>query len=328
MSKTREERPKLLLGLIGFGAESRHDLAESLRDNPDSGVAWQISPAMEADAWCVQGSFARLQADGTVRVPPALPHERAARLHLAEPDRPLAFCEPVSLALPSSVGRFDLYDRRSVVSMLARFEAQLRLRAAQLSLAAQMAAHVQELHAGLCHLVGRGRLLAVADRRGEVGLAPGVTARELSEALWSFPVLSHGNVPAGFDRAPIPVLMWNYAQRSDRDLLPARYRTRPIYFRRLPRVPPELQREAHRTILRELAHGPAGFEELKQRTGLVDRRLARGLAALYFTGAITTEPARAARGFAGPRDVPGSSLGAGFSNLSAIPRDAGLAVAI
>lgn len=315
MEQSLAAKPKLLLGLIGFSAERHQPLCEIIGETRGA-VAWQLCGTGDADAWWANGQRALLQSDRTVRVPPAVPQERAVHLRLGELDRPLAFAEPVSIALPASVARFDERDPASVRSALARFESMLRLRAVQLCVAAQMVAHEEQLHAGFCHLVGAGRLLAVADRRGEVGTAPGVTAADLAHAVWSLPPLPRCDVPPGFDRVAIPVLMWQYAMRADGDLLPARYRSRPIHFRRMPRVPPQLQRESHRAVLRELENGPLAFDELEQRTGLDDWHLARNLAALYFTGAITTDPARASAGLHTRRtDRFGqSSMGAGFAS--------------
>jgi hypothetical protein len=319
--------PKLLLGLIGFSADRQLRLAEFLRD-AGGAAAWQLCRVDEADAWWAHGLHARPQVDGTLRIPPAVPQERAVRLRFAELDRPLAFAEPAPAGLAPSVARFDMRDTSGMRAVLAHFEAQLRVRVAHLRLAAHMVAHERELHAGFCHLVGGGRLLAVADRRGEAGTAPGVTAADIAAGAWTLPPLARCDVPSSFDRIGIPVLMWQYALRSDAVLLPARYRTRPIHFRRVPRVPPQLQRESHLAILRELSRGPLAFDELKQRIGLVDPRLARDLAALYFTGAITTDPARAAPGIAGRREAERfdpSSTGAGFSNLTSTMGDTGFA---
>ena len=46
-------------------------------------------------------------------------------------------------------------------------------------------------------------------------------------------------------------------------------------------------------LMRELALEPMSFQALQQRTGLGETGLSRGLAALYFVGAVTANPQRA-----------------------------------
>ena len=89
--------------------------------------------------------------------------------------------------------------------------------------------------------------------------------------------------------------MWQYALRTSRDVLPKRYRSGLIYFRRLPRLPQQLLKASHLLLLRELASGPVSFENLRQRTGCEATRLAHGIAAHYLVGAITSNQQRAAR---------------------------------
>jgi hypothetical protein len=73
-----------------------------------------------------------------------------------------------------------------------------------------------------------------------------------------------------------------------------RYRTESLFFRRPPHLPQRLMKDAHLLLLRELATASGSFAELEQRTGLVGNQLARPLAALYYVGAITSNPKRAA----------------------------------
>lgn len=90
--------------------------------------------------------------------------------------------------------------------------------------------------------------------------------------------------------------MWQYAMRTRRDALPSHYRTSMLFFRRPPRLPQRVLKDSHLLLLRELAQSPGNFEELQQRTGLVEPLLARDLAALYLVGSITSNPKRAAAG--------------------------------
>jgi DNA-binding transcriptional ArsR family regulator len=107
-------------------------------------------------------------------------------------------------------------------------------------------------------------------------------------------------VPQNFARASLALLMWRYVSRSPRDLLPVRYRTGSIYFRRPPRIDPVLVDEEHLLVMRELAIRPASYDELKARLDMQDVVLARTLAALYYVGSITANRLRA-----GPTPVAG-----------------------
>lgn len=258
-------------------------------------VTWRIASTSEADAWWVNGAHARLRPDGMVRVPPAIPQERALRLRPGEADRPIAFCEPVPATFAAHhVWRFDPTHVESVSATFDHFAGALRARATELALAADVLAHEGALHAGFCHLVSEGRLLAVLDPRGHVGIAPGTSAQDIARASWTRSPPDARHVPDGFDRVSLTLLMWRYTARSRRDLLPVRYRNRLIYFRRPPRVANDLVKDTHVTIMRELLQAPASFAQLRHQTGLSDSQLARGLSELYFAGSITTDPRRAA----------------------------------
>jgi hypothetical protein len=98
--------------------------------------------------------------------------------------------------------------------------------------------------------------------------------------------------------------MWQYAQRTERDLLPPHYREQPLYFRRPPRLPQRQLKDAHLLIVRELAANPGmNFNGLQQATGFGAEPLTRVLSALYVVGSITSNPKRAMQ--SGPR-LPGS----------------------
>jgi hypothetical protein len=117
---------------------------------------------------------------------------------------------------------------------------------------------------------------------------------EFENAMWERLPSSAGAIPEHFVRSSLSRLMWQFAVRTSCDILPRRYRTGFLYFRRPPRLPPRLITDSHLLLLRELACAPGDFEALQQRTGLGSPALARDLAALYFVGAITGNARRAA----------------------------------
>jgi hypothetical protein len=116
-------------------------------------------------------------------------------------------------------------------------------------------------------------------------------------------------VPGNWPRSSVSQLMWQYALRTQRDLLPPHYRNQPLYFRRPPRLPQRQLRDAHLLLLRELVAQPGmNFQQLQQATGLAEGPLARHLAALYVVGSITAN-ARRAEGGSPRRPIEDSAPG-------------------
>src|SRR6185369_3490688 len=149
----------------------------------------------------------------------------------------------------------------SVRAVLEKFEGWMRPLVAQFCLAALILEQESVMRPGIHHVSADGALIAV---------------------------------PEHFVRSSLAQLMWQFALRTSRDILPARYRSGLLYFRRPPRLPARLMTDSHLLLMRELACAAGDFESLQQRTGLGARALARDLAALYFVGAITSNPKRAA----------------------------------
>ena len=142
-------------------------------------------------------------------------------------------------------------------------------------------------------------MLAVIDKRGTVGVAPYTSLEDLSRAHWIGHSSTAHAVPANFLAVSFSVFIWQYVVRcSCAHLLPSRYRTKPIFWRRPPKVPQKLVADDHWKVMREVAADPRTFAELASRLGFGEKALARHLAALYLSGAITTDPRRA-RGLAG-----------------------------
>jgi hypothetical protein len=105
---------------------------------------------------------------------------------------------------------------------------------------------------------------------------------------------SPDQIPKHFLRCSLSRLMWDYAMRTTRDVLPKRYRSDVLYFRRPPRLPQRLLGDSQLLLLRELATAPGSFNDLLERTGLKSEVVAQDLGALYLVGAITSNARRAA----------------------------------
>ena len=305
------ELPVLRLGLVGFSAEQHERIARLLVSPAAGGMVWQTGKFSEADAWCVNSARTQSLADGTLRVASGLPSGRSVQFNLEEVDRPIAFSMPPAACELVSTYRFDLDSDASIRAVLARFESWLQPLTAQFYLASHIIDNESALGRGVYH----GRLLAVVDLQGEVGVLPTAGPGDFEDALWTARPASAAGIPEGFVRASLSQLMWQYAVRTLRDALPKRYRSGPLYFRRLPRLPQRLLTDSHLLLLRELAGGPASFEDLQQRTGLGDKPLARSLTALYLVGSITSNPKRAGacRIASRPAEDPDSAHGIGHS---------------
>lgn len=302
------ELPVLRLGLAGFTTEQHERLAQVLADPSSSGISWEIGRFSEADAWWVNGARTQMLMDGTLRVASGVPAGRSTQLSLQDIDRPLAFALPLAPRNFEPTLSFDPASKSSIEQVLARMEAWLRPMVAQFCLASQIIEQESVLGSGIYHVSANGKLLAVVNLRGDVGVLPTAEPTEFEEAMWSHRPAAAG-VPESFVRSSLSQLMWQYAVRTSRDLLPKRYRTGLLYFRRPPRLPQRLLKDAHLLLLRELAGAPGSLEDLEQRTGLTGEALAQPLAALYLVGSITSNVKRAGQPAGRGGEVPDSSHG-------------------
>lgn len=286
------ELPVLRLGLTGFSAAQQEQLAAALSSVAPGTMVWEIEKLTDADAWWVNGSRAKLLPGDTVRVSAAVPSERALQLHLPDIDRPVAFSLPLGCAELVPAYTFDIADPSSMSAVLEKFEAWLSPLTAQFCLASHIVEHETALGSGVFDVRLDGRLLAVVNLHGDIGVLPGVGPAEFENAEWRR--CPGSQIPEDLVRTSMSQLMWQYSVRTPRDLLPRHYRTGLLYFRRPPRLSHRLLRDSHLLLMRELAVAPASFEALLQRSGLRPLQLARDLASLYFVGAITSNPKRAA----------------------------------
>jgi hypothetical protein len=287
------ELPILRLGLAGFSNEQQVLLGAALARAAAPTLAWEIDKLPQADAWWINGARAQLLPEATLRVSPASPTERSLQLHLPDIDRPVAFSTPLACAELAPAHTFDPASAASIRAVLEKFEAWLSPLCAQFTLASHIVEQQATLGNGSFGVEANGRLLAIVNMRGDIGVLPGVSPTEFENAEWRRRPASAG-IPEQFARTDLSQLMWQYCLRTQRDLLPRHYRSGLLYFRRPPKLPHRLLQDSHLLLMRELAGGPASFEALKQRCGLHPKQLARDLAALYFVGSITANPKRAA----------------------------------
>ncbi len=289
------EQPVLRLGLLGFSDPVGLRLREWVTQEQPGWPEWCISDPHLADAWMISGDSVEVLGRDAVVI--RHPHGSGERLTLnrAEVDRPLAFATPLPEGF-ASAEFFEAGDESSVRQRLQRFEAWLRPLRSQFALGAQLVARLGHVKGGVVHVMHEGKLLAVIDLdRWQTGLFIPARPVDLSMAEWvRRPALAH-DIPSSFIRLPLHRVMWTYAVRTHRDILPARYRELMIYLRRVPRLPARWFDELHLLIMRELMAQPARLSELLQRTGVSEVELTHRLASLYFAGGVTTDAESARR---------------------------------
>jgi hypothetical protein len=309
------EQPILWLGMSGFAPQQRPVMEASLARSPGS-PSWRTCAFGDADAWLVNGRNIRVMPDGNLKVAAGLPTERALNLNLSEVDRPVAFALPLASADIEPRCTFDPASEPSIHGVLAQFEGWLRLLRAEFVLGAQLIERGAELRRGVYHVSHNGVLLAVLDfYEGKSAISPNAHPVDLWEAQWDKRPVGARDMPPGFLPVTPAQLAWAYVRRTDRDLLPARYRTDPIYYRHVPRVPVRWLHDSQLMLLRELSVEPGTFEGLRQRTGLTVKHLKHDLTCLYYATAITTTQSKAAKLSPAHRDSHPASSGPGLESL-------------
>lgn len=257
--------------------------------------SWQIGKFADADAWWLNGARVQVLLDSTIRIASGEPGGRSLHLDLADVDRPVAFALPLAPPHFEPLYTFEADSTRCVAAILEKFEAWLRPLIAQFCLASWIIEQESVLgRGGVHHLLANGALIAVVNMRGEIGVLPTAGPVDFENASLHRVPSPDNAIPDHLVRSSLSQLMWQFAVRTTCDLLPKRYLTGLVFYRRPPRLPHRMLTDLHLLLLRELAGGPGRFETLQQRTGLGAAALAHELAALYLVGAITTDPKRAA----------------------------------
>ncbi len=264
------EMPQLNLALDGFSSQQvsllEAWLQEYCQQIDTSAIQWKITGSESADAL--------LKAQ-------ALPFNRAG---------PKIF---TSVFWPShAVQQQENLEqsRERFWQVLADLDMPMQPNALRYVLASQLVErHVaKEELKGLWHVQSTDTLLAVVDfERLQVSIRPDAHYLELENAHWASRSM-RAFAPEKFQNISIERLMWDYARRSERNILPARYSQRMITLRRYPRLSLTAMSEielALLTLLREQAYTLA---QLSMKLSLSKERISHLLGALYFSGAITT----------------------------------------
>jgi hypothetical protein len=285
------ETAVLRLGLAGFGTgeqDAIRKVAAGFR-----GAEWLCGGPDGADAWlvnCARASWTGKQ----MRVTCTDAAGRATPVLMDSTSRPIAFTGAVAAQIPApSPLLFELSRPDSLLAVLRQLDRKLHAAKTCFWTAAHILAHHATIGKALFELRAGAELLAVVDMKGDVAVSPVATEGSFEHAAWKHRARKTVTVPDHFRRCPLSQLMWQYTTRTRQDLLPERYRDGSIFFRRPPRVDPELITDTHLSITRQLALGPTSLRELQAALGIDERIAARALADLYFVGSITSNPERA-----------------------------------
>lgn len=295
------EQPVLRLGLLGFPAPVAQRLMRWAMEAQPGWPEWRSGDPHVADAWMIHGEAVDVLGRDALVI--RHPHGSGERLTLnrAEVDRPLAFSTPLPEGFVSAEF-FDADDEASVRQRLQRFEAWLRPLRTQFALGAQLVERVASYKGGVVHLTHDNKLLAVVDMdRWQVGLLIPARPVDIAMAEWVRRPALASDIPSSFIRLPLHRVMWTYAVRTLRDVLPARYREQTVYLRRIPAMPPRWFDDLHLLLMRELMVQPAPLSGLIGRCGASAGEVAHHLAALYYAGGVTTDADSARRAESGVR---------------------------
>ncbi|MFC5497826.1 hypothetical protein ACFPOE_09815 [Caenimonas terrae] len=285
--------PVLRLGLLGF-SPAQQAMLETALVVLRTRLRWRISALDDADAVCVNGSRVTPLPDGCLQVAGAVPRSPALRIDADHPGRPMAFSLPLAAGIQAE-STFDMASPPSTRAMLEKFEGWLRPVSVQFCLASRIVQSRMDLSGTVYHVTVDGRLVAVVSRRSGVGVLPIADPFHLDNALWSKRPGPADEIPGHFVQVGMSQALWQYAMRTQRDLLPTYFRTGPIYWCRSPQLPQRLFDDSHLMIGRELTRAPLSFVELGKRTGLSDAVLSRDLAGLRIVGAVTHDRKQAMR---------------------------------
>lgn len=280
------DKPCLRMALMGF--PDPYPLA-SLVEERQVLLPWRVADASLADAYWVCGAMAQATGAGQVRVPDRA--EGFVTLDRRIPARLTFISLPVSDARIRPPYTFDPYSEGSVEYAFRQAEAVLRPLIMELLLAHRIAERMPELRARRYELSRRGKLVALIDLGGAIGLNRRLTPQDIERAEWR--ALRHApGLPADFHATTFAEMFSGYVDRIGIDLLPQRYRSLPILLRTGVRIPPRAVQPVHFAILTDLSAERLTFEELQFRRGVPPELLAKALAVLFYAGAITTNPKR------------------------------------
>ncbi len=292
------ELPLLRLGLLGFSrAKADSAAARVLAANtPRVRARWEIVPFEEADMWLIDSHRVSLGDDRGLRIHNPDAPDAPLTIYPHQSSRPVAFTKP----LPSDIDAvlsLSLDDVHDCVQGLNAFSDALFQLCCHFALGEQVASRQSGLVEETYHLHFEGRLLGMVDlARWQIGLSPDAGPMELALASWRHRPNEWQRFPHGFEVLSLERLMWVFASRTQNPSLPAAYLSSRIHLRRLSVLPQGWLHDDHMILIGRLSQQPCTMAMLARLTQLPYKRLSACLAALYYTGTITTDLRQIVRG--------------------------------
>jgi len=284
---------KLLLGVsfLGFTPKACDQFTGWMGAFGRDDCGWQIVAPERADVWCVNADAIEDRGAAGLTIRHRHPDGRADGMDLRRAPGLLAVSSERFSALPGAV-LFDPERQASVIAAFRTLESRLGMLRCDYALGCSLVWHQEEMAAGgVYQLLYHSRLVAVIDlSRRTAGFPLTALPTDLLRAEWVRRPLSAGIAPDSFVRRVPWELMWVYASRTTLDILPTRYRRRPIHFSQMPRIAIEQMEPAHIRLLVALRSGPMLLGDLATRLAAPEKQVARWLAALHAAGAVSTSP--------------------------------------
>ena len=294
------DTPVFQLGLAGFNPAERVHIAGMVKLLPQTTLKWRVGDFATADALFVCGKNTRngtapSSADeNTLQILAGSASDNSVVLSLSNMGRPLAFSLPVVDPQIEPALGFDAASPASVQIVLENFEKCLRAKLAQFVMGKQLTQRGPQLQATTYHLLHLGQLVAVVDlAHFQIGLLADVDTQIVEAAIWEKRPTLAAAIPQHFLHTDVAKVRWIYAQYSQRDLLPGRYRHKQIHYRQPPQVVLAWLTDPQLRLLHELGARPATATQLVERLGMRPEQLAKDLTCLYFAASITTTASKA-----------------------------------
>jgi hypothetical protein len=287
------ELPLLRIGLLGFSRVDANLATAQILSAAVARSRWEVVPFEDADLWLIHSPSVSMGArtsegHGLHIANPDAPHSPLT-IYPHQTSRPVAFTEPLPASI-DAVLSIELDNGYQCASRLNDFANALPQVCNHFALGEQIASRQSNLHKGIYHLHFEGKQVAAVDFEGwQVGLLPAARTIDLALASWRHRPGETAHMPQGFEVFALERLMWVYASRSKAPLLPASYQSEPIYLRRLSVLPQSWLHQDHMAIISLLSQQPMYLGTLSQQARLSLERLQACLAALYYSGTITTD---------------------------------------
>lgn len=284
------ELPVLRIGLLGFERAEAALAAVQITSAAVPSSSWQVVPFEDADLWLINSLRVSLaQQRGLHIANPDAPHSPLT-IYPHQTSRPIAFTQPLPSDL-DAVLSIDLGNGYQCASGLGEFANALAQLCAHFALGEQVASRQSNLRKGTYHLQFDSRLVAVVDLKSwQVALLPGARALDLALASWRHRPDNLVHMPSGFEVHSLERLMWVFASRTKSPRLPDSYLTELIHLRQLSTLPQSWLHQDHMSLIGLLSQNPHLLGNLSKLARLPLSRLEACLAALYYSGTITTDP--------------------------------------